>query len=281
MELATMAKTYIRGAILLLVLSVLSPAASPPEGDPQILALVEAEYTSVADFLLRVSELENVLASKGDSRAIFAGMYRVLTENGTQSIEDGTYTDPDWVERLVVAFGNLYREAFYHFETGEYEQVPEVWLVVFEANRANEITAFQHGLLGVHAHINRDLPHALAQATPPEERSARFIDFQRTNRMVVQSTGDVEAVVSGTYAPALAGLDTRVRKLDELLLVQLVSEWRKRAWRNARLFDGSRPEWVENFAAAYLDRITARQARAMAAPNPDGTFTKREIVRRR
>jgi hypothetical protein len=278
MERATMAKTYIRGAILLLVLSVSSPAGSPPAGDPQILALVESEYTSVEDFLLRISDLEAVLASKGDSRAIFAGMYRVLTENGVRSIEDGTYTDPDWVERLVVAFGNLYREAFYHFETGDYEQVPEVWLVVFEANRANEITAFQHGLLGVHAHINRDLPHALAQATPPEKRSARFIDFQRTNRMVVQSTEDVEAVVANTYGPALDGLDTRFRKLDELLLGQLVSEWRQRAWWNARFFDGNRPEWVERLGAAYLDRITARQARAMAAPNPDGTSTKREIV---
>lgn len=233
-------------------------------GDPNILELVDSEYTSVEDFLTRVSELETVLANKGDNRAIFAGMYRVLTENGLESILNGTYDDPDWVARFVVEFANLYREAFYHFETGQYDAVPEVWRVVFEAAQADEITAFQHGLLGVHAHINRDLAFALARATPPEERLARFVDFQRTNIMVVNSTEAVESVVSETYAPALAGLDARFRNVDETILGQLVSTWRQRAWRNARLFDGSRSKWVEGLAAACLDRTTARQARTMA-----------------
>ncbi len=261
-----MAATRRIAAILLFLLTCLpSYGGVPITGDPDLLTLVDAEYTSVEDFLTRVSDLETALASKGDNRAIFAGMYRVLTENGLESIQDGTYDDPDWVTRFVIEFANLYREAFYHFETAQYDKVPEVWRVVFEAARADEITAFQHGLLGVHAHINRDLPFALARATPPEERLARFIDFQRTNIIVVNSTEDVESVVSETYAPALAGVDMRFRNVDEVLLGQLVSIWRQRAWRNARLFDGSKPEWVEQFAMAYLDRITARRARTMAA----------------
>ncbi|GMV92145.1 MAG: hypothetical protein AMXMBFR82_19230 [Candidatus Hydrogenedentota bacterium] len=270
-----MAATRRIAAILLfLIFCTLSHAGAPISGDSEILALIDTEYASVEDFLTRVSDLETVLASKGDNRAIFAGMYRVLTENGLESIQNGTYDDPDWVARFVVAFANLYREAFYHFETGQYDAVPEVWRIVFEAARADEITAFQHGLLGVHAHINRDLPFALARATPREERLTRFIDFQRTNIMVVNSTEDVESVVSETYAPALLGLDTRFRIMDEVVLGQLVSTWRQRAWRNARLFDGSKPEWVEQFAMTCLDRITARQARTMAAEF--GKSSKRE-----
>ncbi|MCL4692937.1 MAG: hypothetical protein KJ060_10570 [Candidatus Hydrogenedentes bacterium] len=270
-----MAATRRIAAFLLLLLICLSgDAGAPLPGDPDLLALVDTEFTSVEDFLIRVSDLETALASKGDNRAVFAGMYRVLTENGLESIQNGTYDDPDWVTRFVVAFANLYREAFYHFETGQYDEVPEVWRIVFEAAQADEITAFQHGLLGVHAHINRDLPFALARATPRGERAARFPDFQRTNIMVVNSTEDVESVVSETYAPALTGFDMRFRNVDEAILGQLVSTWRQRAWRNARLFDGSEPEWVEQFAMAYLDRITARQALRMATDF--GKSSKRE-----
>lgn len=269
-----MAATRLLTAIPLLLVCVSSYAGVPFSGDPEILALVDSEYTSVEDFLARISELETVLANKRDNRAIFAGMYRVLTENGLESIQNGTYDDPDWVSRFVVEFANLYREAFHHFEIGQYDEVPEVWHVVFEAAQTDEITAFQHGLLGVHAHINRDLPFALARATPAKERAARFVDFQRTNVIVVNSTEDVESVVSETYAPALAGLDMRFRNVDEAVLGQLVSIWRQRAWWNARLFDGSKPEWVEQFAMAYLDRISARQARTMAAEF--GNASKRE-----
>jgi len=250
--------------LLFLVPSAASHAGSPPVGDPQILALVETEYISLEDFRNRLSLLEDALMNRQDTRAIFAGMYVVLTENAIQTIEDGVYDDPDWTEQLMVAFGNLYREAFLNFEMGRLDRVPEVWRVVFEANQADEITVFQHGLLGVHAHINRDLPFAIAQVTPPEEREARYADYLRTNAMVVNSTQDVEELVASMYAPALGEVDVALGDFDENLLERVVSAWRRRAWLNARLFDGSRPPWLQSFAAAYLDYSTARRAQVFA-----------------
>lgn len=233
-------------------------ADAPGPGDPQLVALVEDEYVSTQDFLDRLVRLEQTLAERQDPRAVFAAMYVVLTRNALVLIEQGHFDDGEWVGALMVAFGNLYRQAFLDFETRRLDRVPEPWRVTFEA--ADDITVFQHALLGVHTHINRDLAYAIAEVTPPRDRARRYADFVRTNEFVVAFINEVEDAAA-LYDADLAVLDDRLGELDERLLDQTLSFWRFRAWRIAAALDDSADAPLRRFLAAYLDFTTGRQAR--------------------
>jgi len=50
-------------------------------------------------------------------------------------------------------------DAFTAWETGE--PTPRPWQVAFEASTNSDINPLRYSLLGINAHINYDLPHAL------------------------------------------------------------------------------------------------------------------------
>ena len=163
------------------------------------------------------------------------------------------------VAAFVVAFGNLYRQAFYEYESRNFDAVPPPWVIAFDAAAADEVTVFQHAFLGIHAHINRDVPYAIAEVTPPCDRARRFRDFARTNEFVVASIDVVEdAVVE--YDADLGNLDARLNRADEKLLKQVLSFWRFRAWHRAGTV-ASLPEGAaRDLYGALLNELTRRQA---------------------
>lgn len=247
--------------LALLLAGQVSRAQDLQSGDPEVVSLLEAEYTSLDDFCDRLTRLEKLLAGRGDPRAIFAAMYRVLTEKAIRSMEEGFFDDPEWTQRFVVSFGNLYRVAFLEHETGHADRIPGAWRIAFDAVDDDRITVFQHAILGIHAHINHDLAFALAEVTPPGERARRFHDYTLTNRFLIGSVDDVEAILASAFDSELGALDDDLGGLDEALLRRLLSRWRNNAWRLSALFDGSRSPLQEEFYAALLDRLTARRAR--------------------
>jgi hypothetical protein len=231
-------------------------------GDPEILGWIADEYVSPEDFLDRLWGLEVLLTDRGDPRAVFASMYRVLTEWGLQSIDEGYYEDGDWVTRMIVSFANLYREAFLNYECGRRARVPQAWRVAFDACKANDIPVFYHGLLGVHAHINHDLAFAFAEVTPQAERDLRYPDFLRTHEVVLASIDVVEGAAVA-YSERLGRLDAAAGQLDEKAFAELLTLWRFRAWDMAAAFEGVQSLREKGLAAALLDWATGIRARGM------------------
>ncbi|MCC6486555.1 MAG: hypothetical protein IT364_03580 [Candidatus Hydrogenedentes bacterium] len=251
-------------ALFVCAICVSSQAGSAPEGDVELIALVEEPYFTYEDVLAGFGELEGALAERDDARVVFAAVYRTITEDAIAAIDDGYFDNPDWTRAFLLAFANLYREAFLDYESGRLDEVPEVWQVAFEAAKSDRVSVFQHALLGIHAHINRDFPYAIAEVTPPEDRAKRYPDYLATNRFLLTTIQDVEALLGTIYDTDLGSLDAALGPFDESLLAAVLSQWRMRAWRTAALFDGSRPPWVQHAAAAVLERITAQRARLIA-----------------
>lgn len=234
-------------------------ASARAVGDAELIALTQLPYVALTDFADRLVQLESALKERDDPRAVFSAMYVVLTENGAAAIEHGEFDDGDWVAAFMVAFGNLYRQAFYDYESGNLDRVPPPWVVAFDAAATNEVTVFQHAMLGIHAHINRDVPYAIAQVTPMCDRARRFRDFVRTNDFVVASIDVVEdAVVE--YDADLGDLDARLRRADERLLKQVLSFWRFRAWRRAGTVASIDEGPALSLYGALLNELTRRQA---------------------
>ncbi len=249
--------------ILALAACAVGRAAASSSGDPALIALVEEPYDIYGDVPVRLAQLEEALAQKNDARAVFAAVYRLITEEAVAAINDGSFKDPDWTAAFLLVFANLYRQALLDYECGRLDEVPEAWIVAFDAARSEDVTVFQHALLGIHAHINRDFPFAIAKVTPPEDRARRYPDYLATNRFLISTIQDVEELLGTVYDENLGELDAALGTFDESLLRIVLSRWRLRAWQTAALFDGNEPEWVQRFAAAWLDRTTGRAARSI------------------
>ncbi|MCC6696926.1 MAG: hypothetical protein IT365_14950 [Candidatus Hydrogenedentes bacterium] len=247
-------------ALLLYAVCASSQADAAPEGDAELIALVADPYLTYEEVLTGFGELEDALAERGDARVVFAAVYRTITEDAVAGIDDGYFDNPEWTSAFLLAFANLYREAFLDYESGRLDEVPEAWQVAFDAAKTDGVSVFQHALLGIHAHINRDFPYAIAEVTPPEDRAKRYPDYLATNRFLLTTIQDVEELLGTIYDPDLGALDDALAGFDESLLAAVLTQWRLRAWRTAALFDGSRPPWVERAATTALNRITGQRA---------------------
>ena len=260
----------------MLTACAVSQADPAPGGDAELIALLEDPYVAYEDVLFGFGKLEEALAERDDARVVFAAVYRTITEDAVAALADGYFDNSEWTSAFLLAFANLYRQAFFDYESGRLDEVPQAWQIAFDAAKSEEVSVFQHALLGIHAHINRDFAFAIAEVTPPEERAKRYPDYLATNRFLLTTIGNVEELLGTIYDPDLGALDDALAGFDESLLAAVLTQWRMRAWRTAALFDGSRPPWVERSAAAVLNRITGQRAQ-MIRGEPQCSFCKQRL----
>ena len=90
-------------------------------------------------------------------------------------------------------------------------------------------------LLGINAHVQRDLPLVLyAAGLVRPDGTSRKSDHDRVNVILNRVTDDVLAEIARRFDPTVD--DTNLpTSLDEATLFQLLAAWREKAWRNAEL----------------------------------------------
>ncbi len=75
--------------------------------------------------------------------------------------QDGYFADSRWVSRESMVFADYYFDAYDDWLAGHRTAVPAAWLIAFEAARRSRISGAGDLMLGMNAHINRDLPYVL------------------------------------------------------------------------------------------------------------------------
>ena len=107
----------------------------------------------------------------------------------TESVRNDTvsWDDPAWLERLDVAFANLYFDALANDSA-----CPRAWRALLDVRKRAGIARIQFALAGMNAHINHDLALALAGLGPlPAEGSPRHRDFVRVNALLERVEAEV------------------------------------------------------------------------------------------
>ena len=107
-----------------------------------------------------------------DRRAIFLRLYYMMTLevhaaiNGCGDYEGReVFMDPDWVRRLSGQFSSLY------FKSLKAPATERAWTLAYEVAARPGSSVVQNALLGINAHINFDLPRAIAENLDPAELS--------------------------------------------------------------------------------------------------------------
>jgi hypothetical protein len=218
-----------------------------PDGRP---SCVDA---TIADMRARFAPL----GRSCDHNAVFALTYLRTTQTYKWARDQaGFFADPAWVNHEDAVFAQLYFDAYDSWAAGARGRTPGAWLVAFDAARNHRVTGAGNVLLGMNAHINRDLPFALAAVglTRPDGTS-RKPDHDKVN--------DFLALV---MAPLLTELSTRFDPyglaggLPPDTVFQLIVTWREQAWHNAERLVAARDPLTRALVAADIEAGATAQA---------------------
>jgi hypothetical protein len=205
------------------------------------------------------------LASSCDHNAIFSLVYLRVTEEYRRTIDEPFFDDTPFVNHEDTVFAHYYFSAFDAWAAGRIAEVPPAWRVAFDAASNHAVSASGDLLLGINAHVQRDLPlvlYSIGLLGP--DGTSRKPDHDRVNVILNRVADDVLAEIARRFDPTIDDSDLPT-SLDDAALFQTLVAWREKAWRNAEeLAAAPTPEAREQVVAAIEDDA-ATEARAISA----------------
>lgn len=172
-----------------------------------------------------------------DHNAMFSLTYLRTTEAYRRAIEDPAFfSDTAFINHQDAIFARYYFDAWDAYRAGDLAHTPLAWQLAFDAADRRSVAGLGNLLLGLSAHVNRDLPYVLAAiGLVKPDGSSRKPDHDKVNVFL-------NSVIEPLLAEAAARLDPTVddagsdqTTLDETAALQLLFGWREQAWRNAEL----------------------------------------------
>jgi Family of unknown function (DUF5995) len=206
------------------------------------------------------------LASSCDHDSMFALLYLRVTEEYRRQVgaPDAFFTDEGFVNHEDAVFARYYFEAQDAYASRPRSEVPRAWLEAFDAAAGHQVSGMGNLLLGVNAHVNRDLPYVMAAiGMVKPDGSSRKPDHDKVNEILFDA-----------YSPAIA---EAARRFDPSVSTELplplanalnmnsgmaaIQAWRETAWRNAERLanapDAAARTQVERDIEAYAGNQAA------------------------
>ena len=208
------------------------------------------------------------LNNRCDHKAVFALTYLRTTEEFARTVkaDPAFFSDMPWVNWEDAVFAQLY---FRPFDAHAAKQpVPAAWRVAFEASESDDVTGVGDLLLGMNAHIQRDLPFTLAHVglVKPDGQS-RKPDHDKVNMFLDRVANPLQAELARRYDERFAQTDAEPSPADELGALQAVREWREGAWRNAERLVNAATQAERDQVAQSIDAYAEGTARSLLAAN--------------
>jgi Family of unknown function (DUF5995) len=205
------------------------------------------------------------LASSCDHNAIFSLTYLRVTQAYRQAIDQPFFDDTQFVNYEDTVFAHYYFAAFDAFSSGQIADVPPAWRVAFEAAANHTVSAAGDLLLGINAHVQRDLPFVLyAVGLVAPDGSSRKPDFDRVNIILNSVTDPLISEIARRFDPTID--DPEVPgSIDEAALFQILVAWREDAWRNAEALAAAPTPEARDLVAAQIESNAETEAKTIVA----------------
>jgi Family of unknown function (DUF5995) len=217
----SMMKRFSLGFAALLVLWTVSPALTSADiSDKRACQLGQPHCVH---FVIKEMERRfRHLARACDHDAIFSLLYLRTTEKFQETLDTIGYGDAASVVREDALFADYYFRAYdaYHESRG---YVPPAWQIAFAAADQRTVSATGNALLGINAHIQRDLPFTLFDLYQ-QGHPVSYEDHNLVNIFLAQV--DVTAEVATRFDPTFDDNG------DPDALQQLIVAWRELAFAN-------------------------------------------------
>lgn len=188
----------------------------------------------LAATLKEQSRIADRTASSCSHNAVFARAYVRMTQlyGHTREIP-GYYQDVAYFNHVDAVFARYYTDAYYNWESGNRGAVPQSWLTALDAAKNKRVSGSGDLLLGMNAHINRDLPYVMAAVgLVAPDGSSRKADYDAVEAWLYEATAPLIAEFSARFDPSMDDTADPFG-IGNAALFQMVSAWRENAWRNA------------------------------------------------
>lgn len=206
------------------------------------------------------------LADACDHNAVFALTYLRTTQSYLEySQTPGFLSDPAFVNHQDVAFAQMYFDAYDNYRAGHLERVPKAWQIALSAADRHRVSGLGNLLLGMNAHVNRDLPFVLAAiglATP--SGASRKPDHDQIDVMLNHVIEPLVAEAAARFDPQLPNVRTPFG-VGWTALLQALVLWREAAWRNAELLVSAPTPQARDLVAAQIEATAATTATTILA----------------
>jgi hypothetical protein len=204
-----------------------------------------------------LKELADIFQSNSKScshNAPFSLAYLRMTQTYGWSREiPGYYQDVAFANHQDAVFAKYYIDAFRYWQSGNRAAVPQAWLTAFDAATGEKLSGSGDLLLGMNAHINRDLPFVLASVgLVAPDGSSRKPDFDKVEQWLYTATAPLNSESAVRFDPAMDDASDPLG-LGYWSLFQLVSGWRENAWRNAEALVSAATPAARALVAAKIE----------------------------
>ena len=209
-----------------------------------------------------------------DKRAVFLRLYYVMTLEVYAAIRGcgryenvQTFLDPDWIFRLSGRFATRY------FASLDPDHRSPAWAVAHEAAQDPGSSVVENALLGINAHINRDLPMAIADNLDPVELTdyrilqRRKFDHDQVNKLLIAVMNGIQDTLAADYEPGIAVADRIMGSLDERVGAFALKHFREHVWWDALAYASAKAGPVdEEIVRAKLDAMASEYAADLKHP---------------
>jgi hypothetical protein len=246
--------------------SALLPGLSIPYDTTSPNDCVAGRVQCVDKVVREMTKRLDPLASSCDHDAIFSLTYLRVTEEYRRTIESPTFfEDTPFVNHEDVVFAGYYFAAYDAWTAGRIAEVPPAWRVAFDASRDRGVTSYGNLLLGINAHVQRDLPfvvYSLGLVKP--DGTSRKPDHDRVNQILNRVTDDLIAEIARRFDPTIDD-NNLPTTLDDFTLFQTIVSWRESAWRHAELLAAAPTPEARELVGQEIEDYAASQARTIRA----------------
>jgi hypothetical protein len=223
----------------------------------------------IEDLIARMAALLEPLEAAGDPRRYFHATYQRTTIAVAAELGRGGFDDAGWVERWDVVFADLYLDALEADTAGQSPSRP--WAIAFGAPA--RLPPLRHVLLGMNAHVNYDLPQALAAVISDEQfgdaalLARREADHRAIDDVLASRVAAEDDELTRLSGPA-PWLDRLLRPASRLGTQRFLREARAKVWANATILSQARRQSPAAYAAALaqLEELSAAKVTALQAP---------------
>jgi hypothetical protein len=208
------------------------------------------------------------LGQSCDHDAVFALAYLRTTQTYQWASESpGFFADVPWMNHYDAVFAKYYFRAYDDYVAARRTSVPAAWLVAFDAARDGNVSGSGSLLLGMNAHVNRDLPFVLAAIGLVQPNgTSRKTDHDKVNQFLNLVLEPLLTEAAARFDPHVINVQTPFG-VGYTALLQLLVVWREAAWRNAELLVNAPTALLKSVVAQEIETTAAIEARALAVAN--------------
>jgi hypothetical protein len=198
------------------------------------------------------------LARACSHQAIFALAYlRTTQEYARAAAEPGFFADVQFVNHEDAVFAAYYFDAYDAWTANRASQVPKAWAIAFDAAKQRQVSGAGNLLLGMSAHVNRDLPFVLAQLG-----LGLKADHDKVNVFLKRVVEPLLAELTRRFDPTIDDLDTPYGLSHEVMF-KVLTGWRELAWQHAVQLVRAPTPAARALVAAEIEAYAASTAREL------------------